>query len=259
MERSRDKQAVPTRFGKKPPVIDTRTLRFGKYVHAKLTRAPPAITWGRNIRRWPLYLNNKFADCTCAAAAHLIENWTAAFGREVVLTTDQVLEFYRHFTKPGSEGDCAVLSVLKFWRSHGLAGHKILAFAQLERRNINEIRQAVAIFGGCYVGLALPKFAAVAQNPRDVPWVVPREGLNGNAAPDPQFGHCVAGIAYDEQSLHVVSWGKVKTMSWEFYSDYSDEAYVLLSNDFLSKKKTPAGFDLSQLRQDLATVEKTRS
>ncbi len=47
-----------------------------------------------------------------------------------------------------------------------------------------------------------------------------------------------------------------ETMSWQFYVDYADEAYAVLSDDFLSKNKTPAGFNLPQLKQDLAEIGK---
>jgi hypothetical protein len=246
-------------LGKKPAVFDSRALLFGKYVGAKLFSPPQAVDWGKNITDWPMYSNDKYADCTCAAAAHMIENWTAACEARKTLTNSQVLKFYKHFTAPGPDSNCDVLGVLKYWRSNGLAGDKIMAFAQLEKRNVREAKQAIAIFGGCYVGIELPKFAATAQNPPTVPWVVPPRGPLGDAAPDPKFGHCVAAVGYDSENLYVVSWGAIKSMSWQFYMDYADESYAVLSKDFLSKNKTPSGFDLTQLKLDLLKVEKIPS
>ena len=69
-----------------------------------------------------------------------------------------------------------MLSVLKYWRSSGLGGDKIMAFAQLEPRNVNEVKDAVSIFGGCYIGVELPKFAINASDIATVPWVVPPQG-----------------------------------------------------------------------------------
>ena len=44
-------------------------------------------------------------------------------------------------------------------------------------------------------------------------------------------------------------------MSWNFYFAYVDEAYALLSPDLLKTDgKSPEGFDLAQLRQDLQEV-----
>jgi hypothetical protein len=119
------------------------------------------------------------------------------------------------------------------------------------------LKDAVSIFGGCYIGIELPKFVTAAlQQGQDVPWVVPAQGPTGEAAPDPDGGHCIPAVGYDSRNVYVVTWGAVKSMSWQFYADYADESYAILSNDFLSKNKTPAGFDQAQLEQDLAEIGK---
>jgi hypothetical protein len=259
MQRTKRIAELPYCFGKKPAVLDSRTLRFGKYLSAKVPAPPKAINWGKNVRQWPMYSNDKYADCTCAAAAHMIENWSAARGTPRIPTNAQVMKFYKHFTTPGPDNNCDVLGVLKYWRSQGLADDKILAFAEIDRRNVNEAKHVIAIFGGCYVGLQLPKFAGASRNPAIVPWVARSRGLLGNAAPDPRFGHCVAAFGYDSQNLYVVSWGAIKSMSWQFYMDYADETYAVLSKDFLSKNKAPSGFDLDQLELDLMKVTKIPS
>jgi hypothetical protein len=43
-------------------------------------------------------------------------------------------------------------------------------------------------------------------------------------------------------------------MTWTFWSAYCDEAYALLSDDFLTADKTPGGIDLVALQQDLGEV-----
>ena len=53
--------------------------------------------------------------------------------------------------------------------------------------------------------------------------------------------------------------GALKSMSWQFYATYADEAYAVLSTDFLKAGKTPEGFDLAQLKADLADIEKVPS
>jgi hypothetical protein len=53
----------------------------------------------------------------------------------------------------------------------------------------------------------------------------------------------------------VVTWGALKSMSWQFYDAYADEAYAVLSEDFLGASGgTVAGFDLAQLKADLASL-----
>ncbi len=158
-------------FGKKAPIFDRRTLHFGAYLTPALPGPPEAVNWGKNVKSWPMYLNDRYADCTCAAAGHMIQNWTAAVKRRVRPSEQQVLKFYEQFTKPGPHNSVHALKVLKHWRSIGLAGHKIKAFAQLELRNVTEVKDAISIFGGCYIGVELPKFvtaaAAAGKHPRD--------------------------------------------------------------------------------------------
>jgi hypothetical protein len=204
-----------------------------------------------------MYLNNKYGDCTCAAAGHMIQNWSAAVGKKKTLSDKQILKFYEHFTTPAPENGCHLLNVLKYWRSTGLGGDKITAFAQLEPHNVTEVKDAVSIFGGCYIGVELPKYITAAVHMgKDLPWVVPPHGPVGDAAPDFNGRHCIPAVAYDSRNLYVVTWGKVKSMSWQFYAAYADEAYAVLSDNFLSKNKTPTGFDIAQLTQDLTEIAK---
>jgi hypothetical protein len=44
-------------------------------------------------------------------------------------------------------------------------------------------------------------------------------------------------------------------MTWAFWEAYCDEAYAILSHDFLEKNKTPDGFDLATLRADLKALQ----
>jgi hypothetical protein len=242
------------RFGKKRAVHDSRTLKFGAYVKPSLPPPPAARNYGDKVARWPMYLNDKYGDCTCAAAAHMIECWTANAGGVRLPSDEQVLEFYEHFTEPGPENGCNMLDVLKYWRAGGLGGDQIDSFAALDRKNATEVRDAVYLFGGCYIGLELPDFVLNADDPLKVAWAVPPQGPVGAAAPDPDGGHCVPAVGYDTHNLYVVTWGAVKAMSWQFYIDYADESYAVLSQDFLRHGKTPDGFNLAQLKQDLAAI-----
>ena len=68
-------------------------------------------------------------------------------------------------------------------------------------------------------------------------------------------GHAVPVVASDPRRLAVVTWGQLLRMTWAFWEAYCDEAYAILSHDFLEKNKTPDGFDLATLRADLKAVQ----
>lgn len=242
------------KLGKAHPRHDPRTLQLKKYLRAEALPPPPAsVDWGAKIKAWPMMRNDTVGDCTCAAAGHLIQEWTANASSEVILSDDAVLAAYSAITgynpmTQANDTGAVELDVLNYWRQTGIGNHKIEAFVALELRNTDHVKSALNIFGGCYIGLALP---AIAQQ-QDV-WDVPPGGPIGRQGePGSWGGHAVPVIGYDSKGLSLVTWGAVKRMTWEFWMAYCDEAYAILSPDWLtSAQKSPAGIDIVTLRQDL--------
>jgi len=246
------------KLGKHPPVFDKRTLKLSFYLKAKLAPPPPTVNWAKPISSWGMMKNDIYGNCTCAAAGHMIMEWTANNGNEVVIPDKTILEFYNHFTHGEPDTGASMLAVLKFWRKKGLASHKIQAFAALEPHNNREVQNAVNIFGNCYIGLSLPNSVVFPKKDRiRNPWIVPSQGPIGDAAPNKNNGHCVPAVGYDQHNLYVVTWGIVKPMSWQFYDIYMDEAYAVLSPDWFNNKthQTPEGFDITTLMQDLQKID----
>jgi hypothetical protein len=248
---------VTFKLGKHVPKFDKRTLLFGKYLTSQLPAPPAAIDYSKPVPVWPMMGNDTYGDCTCAAAGHMIEEWTANTGTEKTLSDPQILAAYNHFAKGNADAGANMIDVLKFWRKTGIGGDKITAFAQLEPKNNTQAMDAVNLFGNCYIGVALPNFAvAPGTDFLQTPWVVPSQGPVGDAAPNPQNGHCIPAVGYDARNLYVVTWGALKSMSWQFYGAYMDEAYAVLSADWISTKigTAPSGFNMVALQQDLAQV-----
>jgi len=189
--------------------------------------------------------------------ANVRQRWTANAGTEVTPPQTSVLKFYEHFvgTPPPADAGCDMLSVLKYWRSTGLDDHKVVGFAALDLKNRVQAENAVLLTGSIYIGVALPEFA-VDGDMLTTPWVVPPGGPVGDAAPNPANGHCIPAVAYDADGLTVVTWGESKSMSWEFYDAYADEAFAVVSQDFINAETgdTPKGFGLAALLKDLAQL-----
>jgi hypothetical protein len=245
------------KLGKKPPKFDSRTLLLAKYLKEGLASPPVSADYGKKVKMWPLYGNDKYGDCTCAAAGHLIQDWSANTGRERMIPDSDVIKVYRHFVGKQTDEGVNMLDVLNYWRKVGFGKDRVHAFAQLEPHDALQARDAIYYFGGCYIGLALPGFA-VPKGVGDpsIPWIVPPSGPHGDAAPNQNNGHCVPAVAYDQRSLWVVTWGTLKQMSWQFYTTYMDEAFAVLSPDWVGKRlrKAPPGLDLDSLEIDLAHV-----
>ncbi len=140
--------------------------------------------------------------------------------------------------------------MLNYWRKSGIAGRTIGAYAALTPGNRTHIEDGAYLFEGIYIGLALPVSAQ-----QQAIWATPPQGPNGTGAPGSWGGHAVPIVAYDQRGLTCVTWGQRKQMTWDFWANYCDEAYAILSQDLLGQgAKTPAGLDLAALQQDLGQV-----
>jgi hypothetical protein len=245
--------ATSRALGKAPVRIDVRTLSLARYVNtAKLPKPPTLYDATKRVHDWPMYANDRLGDCTCAAAGHMIESWTAAAtGTPREVTESSVVQLFEHvkIVDPNTGEEGAVeLDVLAYWRRRGLSGHKIGAFAKLPVYDHNLVRTGAYVFGGLYIGLSLPK---TAQKQRVWDWT---HSLTGRAKPGSWGGHAVNIVRYNPGGLTCVTWGGLQEMTWAFWDRYCDEAYCIISTDFLNKGRSPAGFDLPALRADLQLV-----
>jgi hypothetical protein len=247
------------KLGKNAPRHETRTLQMAHYLLPEaLPGIPDSQTWYGKVGSWPMMMNDRLGDCTCAAAGHFIEEWTAYSGQKTILSDEQIVAAYSTISgydpRTGKNDNGAVeLDVLKYWKNTGFAGHKILAFVGLEPENFDHIKASVFLFGGCYIGMALPLSAQTQGT-----WSVPPGGVSGTGAPGSWGGHAVPVVGYDAHGLTVVTWGALKRMTWGFWQAYCDEAYALLSPDWLDAGNSAAnGFDLDQLEKDLVEVGKS--
>jgi len=244
---------VKFRMGKLPVRTDTRTLQLARYVdRAKLPAPPATFDETGHVSDWPMYANDRLGDCTCAAAGHMIEAWTgAARGTAVEITEKSVVSAFEKvkLVDPvtGEEG-AVELDVLNYWRKHGIGRHKIGAFAKVSVWDHALVQTGAFTFGGVYIGLSLP---VTAQSQQVWDWT---GSLTGPAKPGSWGGHAVDVVAYDATGLTVVTWGALKKMTWAFWDRYCDEAYCIVSSDFLQAGKAPNGLDLNALKADLALV-----
>lgn len=139
--------------------------------------------------------NDTIGDCTCAAAGHLIEEWTPNLGATVVPPNNSIIAAYSAITgynpvTHANDTGAAELDVLNYWRQTGVDNHKMEAFVALEPQNTDHIRDSVLLFAGVYIGLALP----VSAQTQSV-WTVPPGGPNGQGAPGTWGGHAFPIVA----------------------------------------------------------------
>jgi hypothetical protein len=247
------------KFGKLAPKANYKTLRLRNYLHSNAPVVPATQTWDYAFQAWPMDANDTVGDCTCAAIAHMVMLWTAYQGKMVRPTTQQVLEVYSavtgydpNQTQPDgsnpTDNGANITDILNYWRSTGIAGHKIDGWAQIDHTNIQEVKQAIYLFGGVNPGFQVPQ-SAMDQNSQGQPWtVVPNDGgIVG--------GHSVPAFDYSPTGGTVSTWGMKQAFDWNFWLKYMDECYCIISLDWLRQNGVaPNHLNLAQLEADLKAL-----
>lgn len=242
-------------LGKQPPRHDPRTLKLARYLSttAPLPPAPPSRDWSSAAApNWGMLGNDALGDCTCAAAGHLIQTWTANHGREITPTDLEIVAAYSAITGyspalPSSDQGAVEIDVLNHWRTDGIAGNKIGAYAWVDPANKSLVEAGINLCGGVYCGAAL-SVSAQSQTVWDV-----TDGPE--AVPGSWGGHAMAVVGYNATGVVLVTWGAIKIATWAWWLAYVDEAYAILDDAWVNgSTPSPNGFDLAALQTDLGAL-----
>jgi hypothetical protein len=256
---------MPTlKLGKKPATDDSRDLLFSTYLDATKLPAVPAQFGHESLfgpKAWGMLGNDEWGDCAWAGPAHETMLLSKEGDKPATFTTAGVLSDYAAGTgfdpKAGPPGHnptdkgSDVHDVLKYRRKTGIVDaaekrHKIGAFVKLEPKNLTHVYQALYLFQVVGIGIEFPG-TAMEQFNEGKPWsVVPGASIEG--------GHYVCCVG-KRQNIDIVTWGALQQMTIEFFETYCDEAWVYISGEEISDTgKDLEGFDLAQLRADLAAI-----
>jgi hypothetical protein len=256
---------MPTRklkFGKLPPKKNRNTLSLKKYLlKGKGVLPPPEERrgWEMAVKddAWGLLGNDVLGDCVIAATLHWVQAATAVNGRPVTFTTEQAIEIYSAVTgydpkqtnqfgdNPTDQGT-AWTDMLEYWRVVGVFGHKISAWAKIDYKDLNAIRQGIDIFGGILIGTAVTgsmqqQFAD--GKPWNKPWKGGVEGLHGI----PWLGH-------GKEGQTCITWGARQQMDLTA-NKMCDEAYCVITEDWLNSAfVTPLGINAAALAADIEAL-----
>jgi hypothetical protein len=245
--------ALSYRFGKHPPKVDYRTLRFRTYVTSKLPAPPPALNVLSRVYKeldttnatalFPMDGNDTLGDCTIAALAHADTVYNGLIAKPAKIMAQQdVIKLYEQMTG-GVDSGLNELDVLNYWQSNGVDGDRILAFTSIQPKNHTHIQQAIQLFGGVYLGFQVQQ-NCVQEFDAHKPWT---------PGPLTNDGHAVYAVAYDQHGVTVLTWGNTQQATWAWWDECVDEAYAILPPEAANPDFAP-GFNITQLKADLAAV-----
>jgi len=240
------------RFGKHPPNIDYRTLRFKDYLTDKIAAPPETYSVLNSVYQnlqttdpteiFPIDGNDTYGDCTIAALAHAMTVYEALIGTHKIMSSRAVVKLYFHLTG-GVDSGLNELDVLNYWRQHRVTGDKIITYVSINPKNHTHVQQAIQLFGGVYLGFQ------VQQNCKQQ--FLKRE--EWTPAPLTNDGHAVYAVEYDQNGLTVLTWGNTQQATWAWWDECVDEAYAILPPEAEESGFAP-GFKFTLLKTDLDAV-----
>ncbi|HVM48371.1 MAG TPA: hypothetical protein VMU04_10105 [Candidatus Acidoferrum sp.] len=227
---------------------------------AKLPDAPPAQSF-KAPSGYPMWANDQYGDCTCAAYANKALDWCTAARLPFTLTTQQVLQAYAAITgfnpvTGANDNGASAPQVLEYCRTQGIGGHKIEAYAFINPNSPTLLRIGHNLFGGLYFTLDMP--AAWQQQTNGGTWFVPESGTEtGPGVPGSWGGHAVDCYGYDESYFYVPSWTLPLAVTVQAVGVYGDLIAVLMGPDWAQPGKVcPTGFAYQDLKSDLGQLQK---
>lgn len=234
---------------------DHRTFFLEDY--AKLAVLPPvkpAINWHAALSNLGMMKNDVCGDCTCAGIGHAVQTWTANETKQAIIPDAQIVAAYSAISgynpRTGANDNGAnMLDVLNYARNKGVGGHKISAFMSVNPKSRDYMKLTMDIFGTIYLAAGLP-LAAQGKTSWDTP-----KNLKGRNAPGSWGGHAIVAGRYNSKGFTVITWGQELPVSWGWWDAYGEEAWAILSPDWIADGKSPSGFDLAKLQEDLAALK----
>lgn len=208
-----------------------------------------------------MFGNDSLGDCTCAAVYHAIQVWSIAAQGAVDTEPDQdAVLLYEQACgyvpgQPNTDQGGVEQDVLSYVMlsgapvgAGGTSRHRIAAFVEVDPRNFDDVKTAIAEAGITYIGFNVPSYLPEGAG---AVWDVQSDASNWSIV----GGHAVVAAGYDAAGLTILSWGAKYRMTWAFWSEFVDEAYMIADADWLrATGTTPAGMTLADLETQMSAL-----
>lgn len=173
--------------------------------------------------QWRMFCNDRVNCCTRSAQGHLHQIWG-----DSVPSDQEILEAYGAISGyPDRDRGATMLDALNHWRKFGIGGRKIFAYLKIHASDRTQVAFGIQNFGGVYAGCQLPR----ASLKKDI-WTSSSSSIVQNDfVPGSWGGHALTAVEFSGSGLKVVSWGRTFLVSWQWWLDYVDEAYVIADQE----------------------------
>jgi hypothetical protein len=217
------------KLGKAEAVRERGGLSFGQLLRSAPAKTPATYDFDTTHPGipTPMFANDVLGDCVMAGRAHQTLRFEDIEQGSVLMITDADVKKEYFKETGGPDSGLVVLDSLKLWQSRGWKvgknTYKIRAYASVEFKNHEQVRQAIFSDVGIGLGVQLP-LAAQNQVQTGQPWSVT---TGPKAKPGSWGGHYVFVPGYTALGPVCVTWGRKQQMTWDWLNKYCDEAYAI--------------------------------
>lgn len=243
------------KFGRKPTILPSKTLRLGDYLDKAIIQPPPsAQSWTNASRVYGMLGNNKVGNCVEAAIFHALQDEIEDNGAIYQPTDADAIGLYSTLTGyvPGDESTdqgTNPAQALTYWQNIGIAGHKISGYVQIDGTNLTELQCGIWLFGTVFFAWDVPAYAMDQFSAGENFDIDP----TGDATI--QGGHETPMNGYDGTLFNLVTWGKETGMTAAFAAQFAEIPLVAVSDAWIAKSGTaPNGFAAQDLISDLKAI-----
>lgn len=246
------------RLGLKPTDEDRqrRLIRFSEVATGEVPHPLVADNMAR-VSTWGLYQNNKYGDCGPVSVANLYRLVSAYLGGgQFDFSDEEVFDLYRRSGNPnfnpqtgaddnGVDMTVMLSALVGAGIGIGERNRKPVAFASVDAANIEEMRAAVAIFGGVLWGSELQQ-AQEGQFTGHQAWDYV------STSPD-WGGHATMTGRYSDDPndrldrMTTVTWGTPTECTNSFLRHSVQECYVVVWPENLGTQQFQEGVNLDAL------------
>lgn len=243
-------------LGRVPSRHDPRTFRLANYLaDGQYAAPPPARDWISKTR-FSWFENSSLGTCTCAALCHMLQAHATQQGVAMTISDADVLAMYSAIGgyvvgHPETDRGAQMIDALRYLKSTGIAGHKVGAYVRVDTHNLVEVRAAINLFGGLYVGANMPNRVT-----SQVVWdLVPVDERDTRDDPGSMGGHAFTLLKYDRLHYGLATWATTYAAANAWVDMYVDEAWAIIEQTWVADGKlAPNGFDVDRLQSDLARL-----
>jgi hypothetical protein len=258
-------EAMAYKYGRRPPK-NAPALQFSSFLRRAAPGAPAYPPGEDYLAKlgggWNMLGNDVAGDCNAVTWANMRRLVTATLAAENYPTQGQVWEFYQTQNPdfdpdgtattngPGSpaDGGMDIQTGLEYLHaSGGPDGVKVVAFAQVNHADLAEVRAALAIFGGLWLGIEV-----LDANQQEFADGQPWTDVHGSPV---DGGHAILGGGY-EKGVKFITWAQETRFASSFWNGkvqgtpLVSEAWAAIWPEQLGTAAFEQGVDQAQLAAD---------